>query len=142
MHNACSANFDKNCILPVESLPACFKMRRRISIRGCVRLSVCPSVRPVLFSKVKSTNTRRILCRVSGLVFFCVCMCGEGGGLVYFISFRSFFSQNKPDKSGTSPFHLGIGNHLFSDKISIFPYFLPFHYGRKQKKNRDKIAIQ
>ena len=30
--------------------------------------SVCPSVRPVLFSKVKSTHTRRILCRVSGLV--------------------------------------------------------------------------
>ena len=33
-----------------------------------VRLSVCPSVRPVLFSKVKRTHTRRILCRVSGLV--------------------------------------------------------------------------
>ena len=33
-----------------------------------VRLSVRPSVCPVLFSKVKSTHTRRILCRVSGLV--------------------------------------------------------------------------
>ena len=32
--------------------------------------SVCRSVRPVLFSKVKSTHTRRILCRVSGLVTF------------------------------------------------------------------------
>ena len=44
-------------------------MRRSISIRGCVRSSVSPYVRPVLFSKVKSTHTRRILCRVSGLVF-------------------------------------------------------------------------
>ena len=43
-------------------------MRRRISIRGCVRPSVGPYVRPVLFSKVKSTHTRRILCRVSGIV--------------------------------------------------------------------------
>ena len=51
-------------------------MRRRISIRGCVRPSVRPSVRrsvrpsvcPVLFSKVKTTHSRRILCRVSGLV--------------------------------------------------------------------------
>ena len=41
-------------------------MRRRFSIRGRVR----PSVRPVLFSKVISTHTRRILCRLSGLVFF------------------------------------------------------------------------
>ena len=48
-------------------------MRRRISIWGCVRPSVRPSVRrsvcPVLFSKVKTTHARRILCRVSGLVF-------------------------------------------------------------------------
>ena len=47
-------------------------MRLRISIRGRVRPSVGPSVRPsvgpVLFSKVKNTHTRRILCRVSGLV--------------------------------------------------------------------------
>ena len=35
-------------------------------MRSCP--SVGPSVRPVLFSKVKSTHTRRILCRVSGLV--------------------------------------------------------------------------
>ena len=41
-------------------------MRRRISIRGRVR----PSIRPVLFSKVKNTHTRRILCCVSGLAFF------------------------------------------------------------------------
>ena len=34
-----------------------------------VRPSVRPSVVPALFSKVKSTHTRRILCRVSGLVF-------------------------------------------------------------------------
>ena len=40
-----------------------FKMRRRISIRGCVRWSVRPSV-PSYFQ----TGTRRILCRVSGLV--------------------------------------------------------------------------
>ena len=33
-----------------------------------VRRSVGPSVCPVLFLKVKSTHTRRILCRVSGLV--------------------------------------------------------------------------
>merc|ERR1712048_546102 len=54
----------------------CFWMRRRISIRGCVHPSVRPSVRPsvcpVLFSKMKSTHTRRILCRVSGLVFLIV----------------------------------------------------------------------
>ena len=31
--------------------------------------SVGPSVCPVLFSKVKSTHTRRIFCRVSGLVW-------------------------------------------------------------------------
>ena len=33
-----------------------------------VRWSVCSSVGPVLISKVKSTHSRRILCRVSGLV--------------------------------------------------------------------------
>ena len=43
-------------------------MRRHISIRGRVRPSVRPSVCPVLFLKVKSTHTGRILCRVSGLV--------------------------------------------------------------------------
>ena len=37
-----------------------------VSVRPSVRRSVCPA----LFSKVKSTHTRRILCRVSGLVFF------------------------------------------------------------------------
>ena len=36
--------------------------------RGRVRLSVRRSVGPALFSKVKNTHTRRILCRVSGLV--------------------------------------------------------------------------
>ena len=42
-------------------------MRRRISIRGCVRRSVRMSL--VIFGeKVKRTHTRRILCRVSGLV--------------------------------------------------------------------------
>ena len=45
-------------------------MRCRISIRGCVRPFVCPSVRPVLFSKVKSTHTRCILFLVSGLVLW------------------------------------------------------------------------
>ena len=45
-------------------------MRRRISIRGCVRPSARRSVCPVLFSKVKSTHTRLILYRVSGLVVF------------------------------------------------------------------------
>ena len=39
-------------------------MRFRISIRGCVRRSVGPSV-PRYFQ----TRTRRILCRVSGLVY-------------------------------------------------------------------------
>ena len=43
-------------------------MRSRISIRGCVRPSVGPSVR----RSVRSTGTpsRRILCHVSGLVFY------------------------------------------------------------------------
>jgi len=51
-------------------------MRRRISIRGRVRPSVGPFVRrsvcPALFSKVKKMHTRRILCRVSGLVLFLI----------------------------------------------------------------------
>ena len=38
------------------------------SVGPSVRRSVRRSVGPVLFSKVKSTHTRRILCRVSGLV--------------------------------------------------------------------------
>ena len=40
--------------------------------RSCpsVRWSVGPSVCSVLFSKVKNTHTRRIFCRVSGLVTF------------------------------------------------------------------------
>ena len=44
----------------------CPSVRRSVgpSVRPCVRPSVCP----VLFSKVKRTHTRRILCRVSGLV--------------------------------------------------------------------------
>ena len=36
-----------------------------------VRPSVHRSVRPMLFSKIKRTRTRRILCRVSGLVSIC-----------------------------------------------------------------------
>ena len=40
----------------------------RRSVRRSVRPSVGPSVCPVLFSKVRNTHTRRILCRVSGLV--------------------------------------------------------------------------
>ena len=50
-------------------------MRRRISIRGCVRPSVHPSVRQSVRPSVRlsvpsyfQTRTRRILCRVSGLV--------------------------------------------------------------------------
>ena len=39
-----------------------------MSVRPSVRRSVRRSVRPALFSKVNSTRTRRILCRVSGLV--------------------------------------------------------------------------
>ena len=56
-------------------------MRLRISIRGRVRTSVGPTVGPVLFSKVKSTHTRRILCRVSGLVqgLFCHSWSLNGG---------------------------------------------------------------
>ena len=61
-------------------------MRRRISIRGRVRPSVGPSVRPVLFSKVISTHTRRILCRVSGLVLFCI-----ASFFGYFVSFLFSF---------------------------------------------------
>ena len=38
-----------------------------------VRPSVRRSVYPVLFFKVKNTHTRRVLCRVSGLVQFCEC---------------------------------------------------------------------
>ena len=48
-------------------------MRRCISITGCVRPSVGRSVRPSVGPSVPSyfqTRTRRILCRVSGLVFF------------------------------------------------------------------------
>ena len=45
-------------------------------------VSVRPSVCTVLFSKVKRTHTRRILCRVSGLVSF----------LPAFLSFLQFFS--------------------------------------------------
>ena len=37
-------------------------------VRRSVRLLVRRSICPVLFSKVKSTHTRHILCRVSGLV--------------------------------------------------------------------------
>ena len=43
-------------------------MSVRRSVRPSVRPSVRRSVGPALFSKVKSTHTRRILCRVSGLV--------------------------------------------------------------------------
>ena len=54
-------------------------MRRRISIKGCVRPSIHPSVRRSVrpsqsFSKVKRPHTRCIFsffCRVSGLVLFC-----------------------------------------------------------------------
>ena len=38
------------------------------SVRRSVGPSVGPSVSPVLFSKVKRTHTRHILCRVSGRV--------------------------------------------------------------------------
>ena len=64
-------------------------MRRRISIRGRVRPSVGPYVRPVLFSKVKSTHTRRIFCRVSGLVKF----------LIDFFSYRQAKKMEQAAKS-------------------------------------------
>ena len=44
--------------------PSHLYMRLCPSVRRSVRRSVCP----VLFSRVKRTHTRRILCRVSGLV--------------------------------------------------------------------------
>ena len=47
--------------------------------RSCpsVRWSVGPSVGPVLFSKMKKTHTRRILCRVSGLVTSSIALCTD-----------------------------------------------------------------
>ena len=46
-----------------------------VSVRPSVGPSVRQSVHPALFSKVKSTRTRRILYRVSGLVLtFLVCL--------------------------------------------------------------------
>ena len=54
---------------------SCPSVRRSIcrsvspSVGPSIGLSVHPSVRPVLFSKVISTHTRRILCHVSGLVY-------------------------------------------------------------------------
>ena len=42
-------------------------MRRRIFIRGCFRPSVGPSIHPYV-PRYFQTRTRRILCRVSGLV--------------------------------------------------------------------------
>ena len=55
-------------------------MRRRISIRGCVRPSVRPSVRRSVGPSVRpsvpryfQTRTRRIWCRVSGLVSLKFC---------------------------------------------------------------------
>ena len=51
----------------------------RRSVRPSVGPSVRPSVGPVLFSKVKITHTRRILCRVSGLVSFISLFVDAGG---------------------------------------------------------------
>ena len=48
--------------------PSHLYMRSCPSVDPSVRPSVRPSVGPALFSKVKITHTRRILCRVSGLV--------------------------------------------------------------------------
>ena len=67
-------------------------MRRLFSIRG----RVCPFVRrslcPVSFSKVKNTHTRRILCRVSGLVCRDRLLCRDFpmSIIVYFLFFVSF----------------------------------------------------
>ena len=70
-------------------------MLRRISIRGCVRPQIRRSLRPVLFLKVRSTHTRRILCRVSGLV----------PSLSISFFFWSFLFAAKDSKS-TAAFHL------------------------------------
>ena len=61
-------------LLPVRFLDAPSHLYKKScpSVRPLVRSSVRPYVRPsvcpVLFSKAKSTQTWRILCRVSGLV--------------------------------------------------------------------------
>ena len=54
----------------VSTAPVFLDAPSHLYKRSCpsVRRSVGPSVGPVLFSKVKITHTRRILCRVSGLV--------------------------------------------------------------------------
>ena len=59
----CHQNFDFLCgqpQIPFLDAPS------HLYMRSCP--SVGPSVGPALFSKVKSTHTRRILCRVSGFV--------------------------------------------------------------------------
>ena len=54
------------------SSPTFLDAPSHLYMRSCpsVRRSVRPSVGPALFSKVKSTHTRRILCRVFGLVMW------------------------------------------------------------------------
>ena len=64
-----------------------FYMRRRISTRGCVRPSVRRSVRRSV--RLSVTPSRRILCRVSGLVFFSL------QTRLYFSFFPFFWWTNK-----------------------------------------------
>ena len=92
--------------------------------RSCpsVRPSVGPYIRPVLFSKVKSTHTRRILCRVSGLVFLSQVS----------LSFLPLFPQFSP--TPTSLWVVPLPH-----PPSPFPPFLqPSHYGTEQKKTQQK----
>ena len=92
-------------------------MRRRISLRGCVRPSVRPSVRSsVRRSVVPSvpryfqTRTRRILCRVSGLVlsFF-----------LFFVNFSHHFALSLSLLLFVMSFSPSLVLHIFRDALFI-----------------------
>ena len=107
------------------------------SVRPSVGPSVRRSVCPVLFLKVKRTHTRRILCRVSGLVVFI-----ERGGsevkteedpILSLSSFTVFFLLACPFFlviNGFAVFWQRLSATYFPMKIDAF--FWPFHYGSEQ----------
>ena len=125
-------------------------MRRRISIRGCVRPLVRRSVRPSVPSYFQ-TRTRRILCRVSGLVLFyfvqiyvvfqtCettvqfhkICHIRSvsllaGWSVSWFHIFVCRLSH--PECSSSSPTKIAASLDIYFDLFSVFSWF---HYRSSQ----------
>ena len=113
--------------------PSHLYMRSCPSVGPSVRPSVRASVGPVLFSKVKITHTRRILCLVSGLVLFGIERERRASSKVSEVELDG--SGVFGERNGKLEAKWGRGRAEEGEALAPNPLW------SKMEKNTDKIAI-